>query len=78
MVEFHVDDFKQRDDANGLLGKNLSMFFPSYVKPLNLSGMMNVAQQYICAYGALHEQQHSSIVLKSKSKITAPLIEKLV
>ena len=36
------------------------------------------AWQYICAYHALHEQQHSSNVSASESKITAPLIEKLV
>jgi hypothetical protein len=36
------------------------------------------ARQYICAHHALHEQQHSSNDSTSKSKITAPLIEKLV
>jgi hypothetical protein len=45
MVEFHVDDFKQMDDANWL-GRNLSIHFPSHVKPLLLLlllGMMNVS-----------------------------------
>jgi ribosome-associated toxin RatA of RatAB toxin-antitoxin module len=36
------------------------------------------AWQYICAYHALHEQQHSSNDSTSESKITVPLIEKLV
>ncbi len=35
------------------------------------------ARQYICTYHALYEQ-HSSNVSASESKITAPLIEKLV
>ncbi len=38
MIEFHVDEFKQIDDANGLLGGNLSIRFPSYAKPLIIIG----------------------------------------
>jgi hypothetical protein len=37
MVEFQVDDFKQMEAANGL-GRNLSVHFPSYVKPLIIIG----------------------------------------
>jgi hypothetical protein len=37
MLEFQVDDFKQMDDGNGL-GGNLSVHFPSHVKPLIIVG----------------------------------------
>jgi hypothetical protein len=37
MVEFQVDVFKQMDDANGL-SSNLSIHFPSHVKPLIIIG----------------------------------------
>jgi hypothetical protein len=37
MVELHVDDFKQMDDANGLV-RNLNLHFPSHVKPLIIIG----------------------------------------
>jgi ribosomal protein L17 len=36
------------------------------------------ARQYICAYHALHDQQQTGTELATDSKITAPLIEKLV
>jgi hypothetical protein len=38
MVEFHMDDFKQMDDADGLLGGNFSIHFPSHVNPLIIIG----------------------------------------
>jgi hypothetical protein len=47
-VEFHINDFKQMDDANGLLGGNLSVHFPSQVKPLIIIGHDECISKQYC------------------------------